>query len=201
MQLAMLSKIGHKMSTDPEIGQLLKTAFEHPDYDSLDLVQKRNLYLIKKGYDEQTKLPEELVVEISKQKALTIDTWKKAKAAKDFGKFKPELKKLFDLKKQSAEILMDVKETATPYDAMLDVFEPKITTQDVTKVFNELRTGLISVLKKCESSSKQPDTSILERHVSVETQQQIGKLLAEWRDQDSQNSKKNTVDYKKRPEK
>ena len=91
LQLAMFSKIGHKMSTDPEIGQLIKFILNHPEYEDLDLVHKRNLYLIKKSYDEQTKLPEDLVVEISKQKALTIDIWKKAKATKNFNKFKPEL--------------------------------------------------------------------------------------------------------------
>ena len=80
----MLSRIGHKMSTDPEIGRLLKETLKHPEYSSLDAVHKRNLYLIKKHYDEQTKLPEELVVETTKQQAITIDTWKKAKAAKNF---------------------------------------------------------------------------------------------------------------------
>jgi len=180
MQLAMLSRIGHKMRTDPEIGRLLEATLKHPEYDSLDLVHKRNLYLIKKSYDEQTKLPEELVVEISKQQALTIDTWKKAKATKNFSKFKPELEKLFNLKRQAAEILMKVKETATPYDALLDIFEPKITAQAISKVFKELREGLTALLKKCESAPKQPDTSIINRSVPAEVQQKIGKLLAEF---------------------
>ena len=74
LQLAMLSRIGHKMSTDPEIGRLLKATFEHPEYSSLDPIHKRNLYLIKKGYDEETKLPEELVVETSKQRLRTQKT-------------------------------------------------------------------------------------------------------------------------------
>jgi carboxypeptidase Taq len=180
IQLAMLSKILHKMNTDPEIGRLLEAILKHPDYESLDSVHKRNLYLIKKSYDEQTKLPEKLVVEISKQKALTIDTWKKAKASKNFSKFKPELEKLFNLKKQSAEILMKVKETATPYDALLDIFEPKITTPTITKIFNELQEGLTSLIKKCETSPKQPDTSILFRNVPVETQKKIGEALSEF---------------------
>ena len=180
LQLAMLSRIGHKMSTDPEIGKLLKETIKNPGYDSLNSVQKRNIYLIKKSYDEQTKLPEELVVSISKQQALTIDTWKKAKASKDFGKFKPELEKLFNLQKRAAEILMDVKETATPYDALLDVFEPKITTDAISKIFKELRDGLTSLLTKCETSPKQPDTSILNREVPVELQKNIGKKLAEF---------------------
>ena len=180
LQLAMLSRIGHKMSTDPEIGRLLKETMKHPEYSSLDPVHKRNLYLIKKSYDEQTKLPEELVVEASKQQAITIDTWKKAKAKKDFTKFKPELEKLFKLKKQAAEILMQVKETATPYDALIDIFEPKMTSETISKVFKELREGLILLLRKCETSPKQPDTVILKRQVPIETQQKIGKLLAEF---------------------
>ena len=180
LQLAMLSRIGHKMSTDPEIGRLLEETMKHPEYGSLDLIHKRNLYLIKKSYDEQTKLPEELVVEISKQQAITIDTWKKAKAAKDFNKFNPELEKLFNLKRQAAEILMKVKETATPYDALVDIFEPKMTSEAISRVFKELRTGLVSIIRKCEASTKQPDTTILERQVSIETQKKIGKLLAEF---------------------
>jgi carboxypeptidase Taq len=179
LELAMLSRIRHKMSTDPEIGRLLEDIIEHPEYSSLDAVHKRNLYLIKKSYDEQTKLPEELVVEISKQKAITIDTWKKAKASKDFNKFKPELEKLFNLKKQAADILMKVKETATPYDALIDIYEPKMTAEAISKVFKELGEGLVSIIRKCEDSTKQPDTSILERRVSVGTQKEIGKLIAE----------------------
>ena len=180
LQLAMLSRIGHKMSTDPEIGRLLEETRKHPEYSKLDALQKRNLYLIEKHYNEQTKLPEELVAETSKQKAVTVDTWKKAKAAKNFSKFKPELEKLFNLKKKAAEILMEVKETATAYDALLDIFEPKMTSETISNIFKELKEGLISLLRKCEASPKQPDTSILKRQVPIETQQKIAKILAEF---------------------
>jgi len=47
-QLAMLSRIEHKMSTDPEIRKLLEEIMRHPDYDDIDAVQKRNVYLIRK---------------------------------------------------------------------------------------------------------------------------------------------------------
>jgi carboxypeptidase Taq len=178
-QLALLSRIDHKMSTDPEIGKLLEKIMRHPEYDELDEIQKRNVYLIKKNYDEQTKLPEELVAEIAKQRAITVDTWKKAKAAKNFVMFKPELEKLVELQKKAAEILMKVKETANPYDALIDIFEPKMTAKAITTVFDELREGLVSILKKCENAPNQPDTSILKRKVPIDKQRQIAKLLAE----------------------
>jgi len=180
LQLAMLSRIGHKMSTDPEIGGLLEDIMKHPEYERLNAVQKRNMYLIKKHYDEQTKLPEELVVEIARQEAIAVDAWKKAKAAKNFSMFKPELEKIVELKKKAAEILMEVKETATPYDALIDIFEPKMTAETISKVFDELKEDLVSLLRKCETAPKQPNISILKRKVPVDIQRKISKALAEF---------------------
>jgi len=178
-QLAILSRIEHKMSTDPEIGKLLEEILRHPEYDKLDAAQKRNVYLIKKDYDEQTKLPEELVAEIAKQKAMTVDIWKKAKASKNFAMFKPELEKLVELQKKAAEILMEVKETETPYDALIDIYEPKMTAKTIAKVFDKLREGLVSILIKCEAAQKQPDMRILRRKVPIDVQRQIAKALSE----------------------
>ncbi len=40
-QLAMLSQIEHRTSTDPEIETLLSKIEKHPDYDSLNELQKK----------------------------------------------------------------------------------------------------------------------------------------------------------------
>ena len=179
-QLAILSIIEHKMTTDPETGTLLEKITRSPEHDRLNDVQKRNVYLIKKRYDEQTKLPEKLVAEIAKQSALATDIWKKAKAAKNYAMFRPELEKLLELEKKAADILMNVKKTKTPYDAMIDIYESNMTTRTITKIFNELRQGLITILKKCETAPKQPDPNILKRKVPIETQRKISKALAEF---------------------
>lgn len=179
-QLALLSRIEHRMTTNPEIETLLSKTEKHPDYDTLSELQKRNVYLIKKQYDEQTKLPEELVVETAKQQAIAIDVWKKAKAAKNFSMFKPELEKLLTLKKKAAEILMQVKATATPYDALIDIYESKMTTEKIARIFEELKKGLVSIISKCTNASKQPDTSFLKRNVSLDVQQKISSELAKF---------------------
>jgi carboxypeptidase Taq len=166
------------MMTDPEIGRLVEKIMGHPSYESLKELQKRNVYLVKKAYDEQTKLPEELVVETERQRTITDNVWKKAKAAKNFPIFKPELEKLFELRKKAAEILMEVKGTATPYDALIDIFEPKMASEIITKIFDELKGGLISILKKCESAHIKPEKSLLKRKVPIEVQRRISKELA-----------------------
>lgn len=178
-QLALLSGLDHKMMTDPEIGALIDTIRKEKEYSKLNEVQKRNIYLIKKQYDEQTKLPEKLVVDIAKQRAISVDIWKKAKAVKNYKMFKPELEKLVNLQKEAAQILMKVKETATPYDALIDIFEPKMDAKTITKVFGELRVGLVSLIKKCEDAPKQPDINVLKHTVPIEKQRNIAIALAE----------------------
>jgi carboxypeptidase Taq len=178
-QLALLSRISHKMSTAPEIGKLLNTIPTDPQYEALGEVEKRNVYLIKKNYDEQTALSEKLVSEIAKQQAVTVNTWKKAKKAQRFTALKPELEKLFELSKQAAQILMQVKKTATPYNALLDNYEPKMTSDAVVTTFDQLQQGLATLLEKIQKSQNRPDTEILRISIPVEKQRKMAHALAQ----------------------
>jgi carboxypeptidase Taq len=179
-QLALLQKIGHRMLTDPEIGKLIDRIVNHPGFDGLNPLQKRNVHLAKKEYDEATKLPEELVVETARQRALTVDIWKKAKAARDYTMFKPDLEKLFELRRRAADILMDVKGTTTPYDALVDIYEPRMTSENISSVFAGLRTGLVKIIEKCRDAPRQPDIAFLARKVPIEAQRKLAEALADY---------------------
>jgi carboxypeptidase Taq len=179
LQLALLSRLEHQMATDPEIGKLLKHIKTNPDYSALSQVEKRNVYLAQRTYDEQTALPEKLVTELTRQQAITVNTWKRAKAAKNYAILKPELQKLLDLTKQQAELLMKVKQTAIPYDAMIDSYEPRMTAAQITPIFTNLEKGLKRLLEKIKASPKQPDTRILRQTVPIEAQQKIATELAQ----------------------
>ena len=178
-QLALLSLIQHKLATDPEKGKLLNTIQTSPEFETLGQVEKRNLYLIRKNYLEQTSLPEKLVADLAKQEALTVNVWKKAKAQKNFNLFKTDLQKLLDLSKQAAEILMKVKETKTPYEAVIDNFEPKMTAAQITVTFNELQKGLRQLIDRIQANTDKPDIALLYLPVPVESQRQIAQLLTQ----------------------
>jgi carboxypeptidase Taq len=178
-QLALLSRIKHKMGTNPETGKLLNDILQHPQLDTLSEVEKRNVYLIKKNYDEQTALPEKLVAETTKQQAITVNTWKKAKKTKNYALLRPELEKLVSLSQQEARLLMPVKRAATPYDALIDNFEPRMTTETIATVFDELQQELTALLQKIQNVPNQPDTSILRHSIPVETQRKIARALTE----------------------
>ena len=176
-QLALLSRIHHKLSTDPEIGKLLNTIHASTEYQALGQVEKRNLYLINKSYQEQTALPEKLVSDLTMQEALTVNRWKKAKAKNDFNLYKPDLQKLFDINKQAAEIIMKVKDTKTPYEALLDNFEPKMPSQTITYTFNQLLTGLKPLITKIEDCQTTPSMQLISQPVPVENQRKITQLI------------------------
>ena len=179
MQLSLLTRIHHQMSTDPKIGTLLASIQSSPEFESMGQAEKRNIYLINKSYLEQISLPEKLVAEIAKQEAITVNVWKKAKAQKNFSVFKPSLQKLLDLSTEAAEILMKVKETKTPYEALIDNFEPKMTASTITSTFNQLLGGLKQLISKIQSSKSKPETSMLCQPVPVENQRQIAQLLTQ----------------------
>jgi carboxypeptidase Taq len=178
-QLALLSRIKHKMSTAPQTGKLLNAIHASPQYDELGEVEKRNVYLIKKNYNEQIHLPEKLAAETAKQQAITVNIWKKAKAAKIFTILKPALEKLVALKKQTAEIFMQVKQTRTPYDALIDTFEPKMTTDLISATFSKLQQGLNPLLEKIQNAQNQPDTTVLKINIPAETQHKIARALTQ----------------------
>ncbi|MCE7741719.1 MAG: carboxypeptidase M32, partial [Candidatus Heimdallarchaeota archaeon] len=44
-QQAFVARLSHEKQTSPEIGKLLKEIQEHPDYEKLSNIEKRNIYL------------------------------------------------------------------------------------------------------------------------------------------------------------
>ncbi|MFW9921348.1 MAG: carboxypeptidase M32, partial [Candidatus Thorarchaeota archaeon] len=170
-QLATLSKIIHRMTVDPEIGKLLDAA--ENDKDSVDELAQRNLYLLRKSYDQQTKLPERLVADLSRQQAISVETWKKAKAANDWKMFEPELQKMIDLSIEKAEILKDIKGTSSIYDTLIDDFEPKMKADDISRAFSELRDGLVPLTEKYAEKTSGIDRSFLNVPIPIELQRKI----------------------------
>ena len=178
-QLALLSRIHHQLATQPEIGKLITAIKKSPEYQKFGQVEKRNLYLIEKNYKEQTSLPEKLVSDLAMQEALTVNAWKKAKLQKDYNLFKNDLQKLLDLSKQTAEILKEVKQTNTPYEALIDNFEPKISAQRITETFNQLLGGLKPLIAKIEDAQTDPLTKSINFSVPVENQRVIAQLITQ----------------------
>jgi carboxypeptidase Taq len=174
-EFALLAGLVHDRYTSPTVGKLIKGIKSDPEYKKLSFIEKRNVHLIEREYNNRTRLPKDLVEKIAEQSAISIQAWKKAKEKKDYSIFKPELDKILKLSKEKAHYIAPEKD---PFDALLDEFEPGFTSEMIDKLFTELKEGLIPIIKKCQSSSKQPDMSLINRNCSIDIQRKISEDIS-----------------------
>ncbi len=175
-QLGLMSQLAHRINVHPQIGELLDEA--ERDKDHLDEVAQRDLYLMRKEYDELTKLPEKLVADIAKQRAVSTQTWKKAKKEQKWKILQPELEKTVNLAKERAEYLQDVKGASNIYDTMIDDFEPNMTADEITRVFDELKKGLIPLTEKYAEATADFNKSFMSVRVPARLQRKLATELA-----------------------
>ncbi len=178
-QLAMLDLMAHRELMDPKFVKLLAAIESDRNAKSFNFAERRNLQLLRRAYDETAKVPEKLVMELARQQTLAVGAWKKAKAAKDYSLFKADLSKNIILKKELAGILMAVKGSKSDYDALIDGFEPGVTSEKISKVFADMKAGLIRVKNKIETSGTKPDLSLLHHRVTIAAQKRISKALTD----------------------
>ena len=169
-QQAFLAKLSHSKTTDPEIGKLLKEIKEDPNYESLSFIEKRNIYLIQREYDRETKLPPEFVVEYSKASVISIEKWKEAREENSFSSFQPHLEKMLELSKQYANYL---NPDLHPYDVLLDIYEPGMTMEKYNEIFNPLKKATVELINKCKNATKQPEKTLVKRKVSLDIQEEL----------------------------
>jgi len=174
-QLSLLAGMEHEMSVDPRIGELL-AAIEGSDLvKDPDSPEAANIREIRFRYDRDTKLPTDLVEEKAKVTTLAQGKWVEARKKSDFKAFLPWLEKVVDLTIKVAECYGFKDE---PYDALLEGYEPGMTTKEVAEVFGKLRPELVELNKKIAHAPKKPDKSIVERVYDKDLQKVFGESVA-----------------------
>ncbi len=121
-----------------------------------------------------TKLPRGLVEEMARVEAQSFEAWRKARENNDFASFAPWLARTITLQREVADRL-GFKETR--YDALLDLYEPGLTTAKVNTLFAPVRDASIAMLRRIEASGAQVDSSCVEGKFDHEKQMQASREL------------------------
>jgi carboxypeptidase Taq len=166
-QMALIARLGHGMLTDPRNGELLAEVERSPLTKDVASVPAVNVREIRRSYDRAVKLPKELVEELARTTTRAQQVWQEARSANDFAAFQPWLEKIVALKRQEAQAV-GYKES--PYDALLDEYEPGATAAEITRVFAALRDDLVPLVGAITQSGKKPPHEILEREYPVDRQ-------------------------------
>lgn len=165
-QLSTLQTLAHTKFTSQEVGQLLdalEPAASQMDPDSNDACLIR---VTRRQYTKQTRVPPEMVAEFARLTTAAHQVWAEAREENNFSKFLPYVEKIFDLRRQYAELFAPYDHI---YDPLLDDFEPGLKTADVKAIFDQLRPPQVEIVHAI--ASRPPlDSSFL--HLPYDEQKQ-----------------------------
>ncbi|MBS0201568.1 MAG: carboxypeptidase M32 [Planctomycetes bacterium] len=161
-QLGMLAGMTHERATSSRIGELLSELESSSDIGDPDSDRVVNIREARRNYTRATKLPRRLVEELSRTSTLAQQAWVKAREDAEFPVFLPWLEKMIALKREEAQAIGFGD--GVPYDALLDDYEPGMTTAEVASVFGPLRDELVRLVTAIHHSPRRPKVEILERH-------------------------------------
>lgn len=99
----------------------------------------------RRDYLQDTALPTKFVEEFAKVTSQAIIAWRTAKKDNAFQQFAPYLDRIVQLNRKKAELLGYQNH---PYDALLNLYEPDVKTDEVDALFSRLRTQLTPLIKK-----------------------------------------------------
>jgi carboxypeptidase Taq len=156
--IATLAGVIHERSTSPEIGQHLDElrSFEaEHDYASIEASLVR---VTRREYDKLKRVPAELQEELARASGLAFPAWVEARKSSNFDAFAPHLERMLELKLQYIRCF---DEFDTAYDALLDDFEPGMTTVEVAAVFARLREALTPLVARVRERQDRVDASPL----------------------------------------
>lgn len=169
-QSALLARMVHEMFTSKRVGELI-SAVENSDLvRNPESDEAANLHDLRRDYDRATRIPSDLVEEMARTEVLAQKAWAEARKKSEWKEFDPWLTKMMSLKMREAEC---VGYKGHPYNAMLDVYEPHATIDDIKAVFSSLRDPLVTLVHKVADSKKVAPVELLERKYPVEAQKAL----------------------------
>jgi carboxypeptidase Taq len=121
----------------------------------LDEWQRANLREIDRAHTQATALPAALVVERSRLSTRCEQTWRTARAANDWRAIESLLGELIELTREMAAALGSVNRLS-PYDALIDRYQPGMTQAQIDPIFGELRAFLPGLVDRIIEQRPKP---------------------------------------------
>ena len=140
--LAEMDALLHRMRTEPGLADLLAQADDEP----LDDAARSNLREIRRDWKSSNALPQALVEARSLATSRCEHAWRTQRPANDWAGFVVNLREVVRLAREEAKYLADASGLSL-YDALMDQYEPGMTSVEVRAVFGDLQTWLPQLVR------------------------------------------------------
>lgn len=159
----------HTLKTAPHLGDNLALAAQ----EVLTSEQHANLREMQYQYRQATLVPGELVQAKTKMAYQCENAWREQRKNNDWQGFKPNLKAIIALAREEALIRAQAQ-NVSPYDALLDKFEPGMTTAKLEQTFGNLKTWLPTLIQNVLEKQACEPTLKLNGPFDIKAQQALG---------------------------
>jgi carboxypeptidase Taq len=180
-QISTLQGIAHQKLVSPDMERQLATwvnletgELREDPGDAWDEPTRSMLREVWRDFSRAKKLPSDFVVTLSRECSLAQQVWAEAKENHAFSKFLPNLRIVLALKQQEAQYL---GYRDSPYNALLDVYEPGCTIAALRPLFSQMKERLVPLLKKIQQSAVQIDDTKLFHTFDQASQLEFGRLI------------------------
>ena len=175
-QLATLKVVCHEILTDPAMADLVAGAEAQNDLDDW---QRANLAEMERLRLHATAVPGDLVAALSKACSACEMRWREARPAGDFAAVLPALKRVLALVRDVAAAKA-VRLGTSPYEALLDEYEPGGRTEAIDRVFDDLAAMLPGLIDRALArQARRPPPLPLPGPFPIEAQRRVGMQLME----------------------
>ena len=141
--MAEMGALLHRMRTEPQLAQQLERAESEP----LSEPQRANLREMRREWRQSNALPESLVQRSYMATARCEHAWRTQRPANDWKGFLGNFREVLAIEREAAEALSQQAGLAR-YDALMDRFEPGMTSKTVDAVFGDLRSWLPGLIRR-----------------------------------------------------
>jgi len=173
-QLAVLKGLRHGLLVSAETGERLAAAAEDPH---LDAWQQANVHEMRRQWTHATALSEAQVEALSRAATACEQAWREARAHSDFPRVLPHLMALLDLVRETAQAKAE-RLGLSPYDALLDEYEPDGRSAEIDALFADLGAFLPEFLPQVlERQARAPAAPEPAGPFPVEAQRRAGLRL------------------------
>lgn len=173
-QMATLGGLAQAKFTDAAIGHLLDElqpwAESQPaDSDDAALVRKT-----RRDYDKQVKVSADWVARFNQHNAKSYQDWSQARPNNDFKSVADNLKVTLDLSREYSNFFPGYEHIADP---LIDGPDAGMKASDIRRVFSELRTQLVPIVKTI-TEQKETDDKVLRKNYPEDKQLAFGLSVA-----------------------
>jgi len=172
--LALLRVFQHEMAVDPRLGDWLEAAAGD---DTLGDWERANLREMRRVFTAQTALPADLVEASSKAISACEMAWRQARAESDFPALLPYLAEVLRLQREAGAAKGAIL-GLSPYDALLNDYEPGARIARIDALFDDLAAFLPGFTEEAlAAQARRPAPGALEGPFAVEAQRGLGQRI------------------------